>query len=64
MIDSFLIAGQIYEALKVTDKALTAYRTCYQLDTTQKDVLMKILQLLLQLPLEPGNNALSSVPDL
>jgi hypothetical protein len=24
---------------------------------------MKILQLLLQLPLEPGNNALASVPD-
>jgi hypothetical protein len=46
--------GQIYEALKQPEKALTAYRTCYQLDTSQHDVLMMILQLLLQLPIEPG----------
>ena len=46
--------GQIYQALKQTEKALSSLKTCYQLDTTQKDVLETIGQLLLQLPIDPG----------
>ena len=57
MDDNILIlfySGQIYQALKQTEKALSSYKTCYQLDTTQKDVLETIGQLLLELPIDPG----------
>ncbi len=47
-------SGQVYQALKQTEKALSSYKTCYQLDTTQKDVLETIGQLLLELPIDPG----------
>ncbi|XP_023348327.1 RANBP2-like and GRIP domain-containing protein 5/6 isoform X4 [Eurytemora carolleeae] len=46
--------GQILTALKQTEKAVSAYKTCYQLDTSQKDVLQTICELLVELPIDPG----------
>jgi len=56
--DSHVIAhklsGQIFTALKAPEKALAAYKTCYQLDTAQKDILETICNLLIELPVDAG----------
>ena len=48
------ILGQIFTALKAPEKALAAYKTCYQLDTAQKDILETICNLLIELPVDAG----------
>ena len=50
----YFYLGQILTALKQTEKAVSAYKTCYQLDTSQKDVLQTICELLVELPVDPG----------
>lgn len=53
-INIYFNLGQILTALKQTEKAVSAYKTCYQLDTSQKDVLQTICELLVELPIDPG----------
>ena len=50
------IPGQIFTALKAPEKALAAYKTCYQLDTAQKDILETICNLLIELPVDAGKS--------
>ena len=40
--------------MKQPEKALAAFKTCYQLDSSQKDILETICKLLLELTVDPG----------
>ena len=45
--------GQIQEALKQKDRAVASYKKAYELDQTQRELIVKIIQLLMELPVDP-----------
>ena len=47
------LLGQVYEALKQKDKAVNSYKKAYDLDNVQKELVLKICELLIDLPIDP-----------
>jgi len=47
------LLGQIYESLKQKEKAVGSYKKAFELDNSQKDLVLKICELLVDLPIDP-----------
>lgn len=48
------LMGQIFESLKDYKRAISSYERCLQLNENQKDVILKVCELLNQIEVSPG----------
>lgn len=50
---AFKLNGHILESQKEKQKALKSYKKAFELDNSQKEVVLKICELMCELPLDP-----------